>query len=190
MGVPSMKALEHLGQLPSVTSMRLHSLPPELLSQNPIPSIIFPRLNTLTLEVVDVELVIKFFHICTNLSLDAIDIVFSVCPRTAEMEKLFGALRNSSSHACLTRLRLHSGPDHDDLPVAGVQEFQITAHSLRHLASFRNLESLSISSFAAFELDDQLVAELARAWPHIVTLSLIPRTTLGLLSPLRIIRRS
>ncbi|KAJ6451119.1 hypothetical protein C8R47DRAFT_945379, partial [Mycena vitilis] len=40
------------------------------------------------------------------------------------------------------------------------------------LLCFRHLTDLSITSFIGFDLDDSALAELARAWPRIVTLCL------------------
>ncbi|KAF8217070.1 hypothetical protein K438DRAFT_1798253 [Mycena galopus ATCC 62051] len=186
--VPSLdqKALEHISHLMTLNSLRLSSLP-EGLTLTPIdqrPA--FTALRQLTLTHPDIGPTTKFLRWCSGIPLDGLHVSIWEFVTEGQMDDLLAAISAGFLHASLTNLSVDSNCDDPEGSDPNIH--RISLHSLQHIFGFVNLTNLSITSLVGFDLDNEAMADLARAWPRIVTLTLAilfhgptPRATLSCL---------
>ncbi|KAJ7264792.1 hypothetical protein C8J57DRAFT_1718602 [Mycena rebaudengoi] len=65
-----------------------------------------------------------------------------------------------------------------DQPTPGLSEYDnyiVDSPTLRPLLVFHNLIVVELNSFFGFDLDDEIVVQMARAWPNIEKLNLLPK---------------
>ncbi|KAF8215139.1 hypothetical protein K438DRAFT_771050 [Mycena galopus ATCC 62051] len=182
-------ALQHVSHLDTLKSLTLHTLPETLKLESSLVSrkARFPVLRQLSIVDTEVEPATQLLRWCSDVPLDTFDVVFYEPLTAEEMSGLVTAMSAAFLQSSLTGLSI--GNSCDDLnsdfdPDIYLNPFQ----SLRHVFSFANLTSLTIASPLGFDLDDEVVLELAGAWPRIVVLQLgvrcsarTPRTTLSCL---------
>ncbi|KAJ6492000.1 hypothetical protein C8R45DRAFT_990151 [Mycena sanguinolenta] len=163
---PDMASLEHLGQLPGLTSLTL-GLPdgPPLRLVAPLR---FIALKSLVLRY-DIEPMTDFFQRCSGVPLKDISVDLDPCPTAATIDRLHTALRGGCSHTSLLFLAIDIAED--DPPETG-DAYTINVQSFRILFCFVNLTSVSIASCVGFDIDDQGMKELVLAWPQLEVLRL------------------
>ncbi|KAJ6492017.1 hypothetical protein C8R45DRAFT_190758 [Mycena sanguinolenta] len=165
--IPDLATLEHLSQLRGLTS--LNAFLPDGLSLSSLSPLGFIALEKLGIHY-EIEEVTSFFRRCSGARLKEITIDFSSSSTTAATDRLHNAIRESCSHTLLSSLGIHM---HDDEPPEpGNDAYAINIQSLRFLFCFVNLTSISIISYVGFNIDDEAMKELARAWPRIQILRL------------------
>ncbi|KAJ6491992.1 hypothetical protein C8R45DRAFT_867506 [Mycena sanguinolenta] len=164
--VPDLPSLEHLGQLPGLTSLTA-KLPDDLPLRLVAP-LRFIALRSLVLRY-KIEPVTDFFQRCSGVPLEDIAVDLDPCPTTAAIDKLWTALREGCSHSSLLSLAIDI-EDYDP-PETG-DAYMINVQSFRILFCFVNLTSVSIASSVGFDVDDQDMKELVLAWPQIEVLRL------------------
>ncbi|KAJ7189659.1 hypothetical protein GGX14DRAFT_608748 [Mycena pura] len=167
------EALKHLGKLPTLTCLHLETLHLETLLKlcNPssMPHPMFLCLRTLKLEWVEIETITHFFKTTSQIPLNVLQLSFEDCYSAKDTETFYTALVTSCSHVSLTTL---------DLGISGgswnlsASTFAINDNLLRILCRFPNIETLSIESPVAFDVCDGTLAEAARAWPRLGSLTL------------------
>lgn len=180
-------ALQHVSHLDTLTSLTLHTLPRTLTLQlSPVGrKATFPVLRQLSVDDTEVGPITQLLRWCSGVPLDTFNVAFYEPLTAEEMRGLVTAMSAAFLHSSLTGLCI--GNSCDDLnpdPDIYLNPFQ----SLRRVFSFANLTSLTIASPLGFDLDDEAVLELAKAWPRITVLRLgvrcsvrTPRTTLSCL---------
>ncbi|KAJ7453767.1 hypothetical protein FB451DRAFT_1280753 [Mycena latifolia] len=170
MGTPTVRAITHLGELATLSSWKLVSVPETLVTMMPTPSAMFPALRLLHIA-----------RAVLRRPLASLSVAVSIPSPVTTTEDFYNTLAVSSFHSSLTSLVLVHLEDHGAPTEFGV----ITSRSLRSLFCFANISSIDISSPLGFDLDDSLVEELAGAWPcieslrlHAVRKDIQPRATL------------
>ncbi|KAJ7462473.1 hypothetical protein FB451DRAFT_1404271 [Mycena latifolia] len=171
MGCPNMTTLQHLGQLPTLTSLTLRALPSTLPAVSPM----FVHLHHLSLTADTITLATRFLRTCYSPSLLSFRVTFTGCASTAETKDFYSTVEACCSHSSLTSLSLRNYAG-DSVP-DGVYGLYITEDLLRTFTCLTKLTSLSVTSAVGFDLDDANIARLAPAWPHMQNL------TLGTCSP-------
>ncbi|KAK6978063.1 hypothetical protein R3P38DRAFT_3120613 [Favolaschia claudopus] len=166
---PTMEALLHLGQLPSLATLDFRSLPPASTLHAP-PSASHPLFGRLRkLEIWDVgiqpaiEFLKLFFH---NASLVSIDLRFSATthwtlPKT---QSLYDTLTVACAHGFLRELKLHTYDDDAEER----EQPEMPGSVLRTLTCFHELRILFIPGSLA--LDDNAFNELTLSWPNMAYL--------------------
>ncbi|KAF7358900.1 hypothetical protein MSAN_01230300 [Mycena sanguinolenta] len=164
--VPDLATLEHLSQLPCLASL-IARLPDDLpLPSNPLS---FIALELLVIRY-EVEPVIHFLQRCDGVPLKSIIIELDMRPTTAAIDRLYTALREGCSHTSLRSLAIDI--EDDELLEPGDNAHATNLESLRLLFCFVNTTSISLASYAEFNIDDHGMKELALAWPQIRELRL------------------
>ncbi|KAJ7143997.1 hypothetical protein C8R44DRAFT_864993 [Mycena epipterygia] len=164
------ETLDHAGRLRSLRSLDLVVLPTTL---PPIPYIYtFPALQKFVIaSQTTVQAITCFFRACRRVPLVSINICFEVevPPTASETQDLYCALVAGCSHSSLTKLTLsiESEDRTDDL--------MIPSKTLQILHRFTNLTLLWLAPGFAFNLDDDAIAGMARAWRRIKRLFLTSR---------------
>lgn len=185
--IPSLNqaALEHISHLTTLKSLTLQTLPSTLTLSPVRETPTFPVLRRLLLIRPDLRPTTQFLGWCRGVPLHTLHISCEV-GTADEMQGLLTAVSAGCLHPSLADLTIDSQFDESD--VADPNFDLIPIHSLRRLFCFANFTTLSISSVVGFDLDNDAVSELARAWPQIVSLRLkvvfpihTPRTTLACL---------
>ncbi|KAJ7708213.1 hypothetical protein B0H17DRAFT_1325134 [Mycena rosella] len=191
-------ALEHVGRLPTFTSLKLHHQLP-LPSSPALPSItnqaLFTSLESLAVTGPDIGETLAFL---AHSPIEAIDGTFPLLTTATTIATCYTTLVNTCSHAPLSSLSLRRGligqtnPTINTLPTAAhIETYAIRGPQLRPLFLFTDLTHVNLGTPVGFALDDIAVTEMARAWPHLISLHLSateyahvpPRVTLdGLLS--------
>ncbi|KAJ6504964.1 hypothetical protein C8R45DRAFT_971542 [Mycena sanguinolenta] len=157
-------ALEHLSRLPTLTALRLTTLPfPHSLSPRLDPQP-FAVLRKLHFGTSDIEAVTRFLRSCKGVPLRSLSFYVQSYPTTAESHEFYRALSASILHSSLTDVHFNVGIDSFD---GNSSNFRIHRESIRFLVGFTNLVTINISSPVGIDLDDMTVADLARAWPHL-----------------------
>ncbi|KAJ7235710.1 hypothetical protein B0H12DRAFT_134865 [Mycena haematopus] len=165
--IPDLAALEHLSQLRGLTVL-ITSLPDDLCSDSPFP-LPFIALERLIIRS-EIEPTTSFFRRCCGAPLKDIAIILNSCSTTSTLTKLHTALRDGCSHTSLLSLRIEN--QEYDLPEPGNDAYTIDIHSICLLFCFVNITSITMDSYAGFNIDDQGMKELALAWPQIEVLRL------------------
>ncbi|KAJ7658623.1 hypothetical protein DFH06DRAFT_1327197 [Mycena polygramma] len=180
-------ALEHLSKLPTLKSLTMGRCPKALpVSAAPI-AFAFTALRHMSLNdgtLADVTLLLRM---CRDVSLETLRVDLDNGhhhPPEADVQAFVTAVAESISPSRLTRLRLQTSirwwGRTDPL-------YLIQPDTLTLLICFKNLTFLDITCAFGFDLDDDTVSQMARAWPQIQTLRLAgilpstsrPRATLA-----------
>ncbi|KAF7339028.1 hypothetical protein MVEN_01979000 [Mycena venus] len=178
-------AQEHIGRLSNLKSLNLHNIT-AALNSSPPKSLepLFPVLQALTLAYDDIASVTAFLGICSESPLRSLNVGFKGCPDAGEMQQLFATLVEHRSCAVIQHLTTHipwliAAPDNAGL------------YSIHPLFSLRHITHVKIVSPMGFDLDDNGVSALARAWSSLEELQLSsvdsppdPRVTLASLDTL------
>ncbi|KAH7903760.1 hypothetical protein BJ138DRAFT_82489 [Hygrophoropsis aurantiaca] len=164
--------LNYLAKLATLKDLSVHLLNP--LSAGIVFNEGFVHLQTLSLTVEDMSTAIAFLS-STQLSLKAIKIRMpSTRPQPrllASLEQLFSMLSTSHCHTRLTQFHLVRQPT--SLMVGDIfHEGTLDIAALRPLFSFTKMRCVDIDGLCSFDLNDDSLAELANAWPHLEELTL------------------
>ncbi|KAJ6554695.1 hypothetical protein B0H19DRAFT_152007 [Mycena capillaripes] len=179
-------ALQHMSPLDTLKSLKLHTLLRTLTLQlSPVGrKATFPVLRQLSVDDTEVGPTTQLLRWCSGVLLDTFKVTFYEPLTAEEMRGLGTAALAAFLHSSLTRLCIGNSCDDSNLDDIYLNPFQ----SLRHVFSFANLTSLTIASPLGFDLGDEAVLELAKAWSHITVLRLgvrcsgrTPHTTLSCL---------
>ncbi|KAF8217567.1 hypothetical protein K438DRAFT_1924998 [Mycena galopus ATCC 62051] len=184
---PTIAALQHIAQLPTLTSLKVTKIPIGfgLTSNKDTP--IFPRLRRLVIGQIDVERAAKFLSFFSHSPLVSLQIDLPTFVPSAATNSLFQTVQTACSHGSLDSFVLRNF----DNPTVYQESHIIRGRSIETLTCFANITTLSIRSPVGFDLDDATVARLAAAWPHLRSLTLEtsldnvhPQTTLDSLHAL------
>ncbi|KAJ6520532.1 hypothetical protein C8R45DRAFT_62927 [Mycena sanguinolenta] len=175
------KALEHISRLTTLDKLTLFYLPKVW---TPIrQGLTFSTLQQLTLICPEIGTTTEFLGWCSQVPLVDFSVYFRDLVARNEIDSFFAAVSTAFLRFSLTKLSIHY--ERDDAEGTDPDIHLISFQSLRHIFSFVNLTELTITSLLGFDLDNDAMAAVARAWPQIVTLRLavcfpghIPRATL------------
>ncbi|KAF7335756.1 hypothetical protein MVEN_02231300 [Mycena venus] len=171
MGVPTVAALQHISQLPQLTSLELKGLPTSLAASERLPPFTSPYLHTLTLGPSEIDAATKFLRSFSEISLTYFSFILKTCVSVAKIDAFFEAFRTA---CCETSLESFTLGNHANIfpPPESQKDYMITSRSLRILSCFGNIKRLSILSPVGFDVDDATVAQLAVAWPRMESIVL------------------
>ncbi|KAJ7607644.1 hypothetical protein DFH06DRAFT_1486487 [Mycena polygramma] len=176
-------ALEQLSQLTSLNTLSLHGLPSVFTPSTNHERRTFPGLRRLSLDCgPKIGQTTQFLRLFHDVPLDTFSVGFAEYTTAAEVHKLFRRIAAGFSHSSLTSLTVNN--NWEDMEGFDPTGYFVPLRTMRLLVCFVNLTELEITSLLGFDLDDDAIAELARAFPRIVTLRLktdnpinLPRTT-------------
>jgi hypothetical protein len=114
----------------------------------------------------------QFLRWCSAVPLETFHASFCEVVTANDMRAVFTAISAGCSHSYLLDLTIGTQCEQDELLPASPTEYLLPLPTIRLLFRFANLTTLNLKSLIGFDLDDDAVAELARAWPQIVTLRL------------------
>ncbi|KAJ7937842.1 hypothetical protein B0H13DRAFT_1698631 [Mycena leptocephala] len=179
-------ALEHLRRLPTLRQLDIGGISPTLSDSPTVDSDAFVSLEKLQLSA-EIEATTRFLGWCNKVPLIRFGVLFPAFATADETHCLFTALAVGLAHSSVTDLTLDSDSNHTDLSASS--HYPIRPESIRVLLCFVNLTAISILSPVGIDLDNDTVAEMARAWPGIESLELAsyrstttrPRISLGCL---------
>ncbi|KAJ7089912.1 hypothetical protein C8R44DRAFT_957724 [Mycena epipterygia] len=172
-------ALLHLGQL--TTLEKLNIILPDSMS---FPGIndgtLFSNLQAVALHIGSVELLTTFMQTWAKPPITSIELSSTAYPAPEAFEEIYTLLAARCAHESLRSLTLQvfeAPPNATDLSIHSGTSFQ-------HLFCFANLVSLSITALIKLDLDDEMITDMARAWPQLEKLEIStypfhrPRSTL------------
>ncbi|KAF7333734.1 hypothetical protein MVEN_02329900 [Mycena venus] len=168
MDTPTLAGISHLGQLSTLTTLRLGSLPSTLVSLSSGSPPMFPRLRLLQVASAPIGPATALIRRCSNTPLVYLNLNFQTCPTIVEMEAFYKALRAVCVHASLESITL--GALKPVSPAARRDDYAITGRSLDILTCFTKLGALFLTAPGGFDLDDPSIARLAAAWPNLKNL--------------------
>ncbi|KAJ7203626.1 hypothetical protein GGX14DRAFT_651849 [Mycena pura] len=179
-------ALQHLSGLTTLRSLHLETF----IAPIPCPlfsSTSFSALETIRIRKTDVPSATQFIAVMSSAPLRSLYIRFAGCISTAGISVLYRAIAANISRTTLTRFTQESTVK--TLTDAEQRTCKIDSSAMQSLCCFPNLVHVRITSPAGFELDDDTLADLARAWPCLESLLLasglvaaeLPRVTLAAL---------
>ncbi|KAK7057950.1 hypothetical protein R3P38DRAFT_2843796 [Favolaschia claudopus] len=172
--ITSESAFEHLVQLPSLLSLTLRE------ALNFVPNFAsiahrmtpFPALLNLNLKHDSTQFMVRWLGMRDSWTLESISYSSSRAIVAGDAENLFPALAVHCNHNTLTRLRFcvaNSGL----LNIAHIGNGgTLKIDTLRPLFAFHSLHNVVIFPSAGFDLDDDGIDALARAWPQLRYLEL------------------
>jgi hypothetical protein len=171
MYIPDLSALQHIARLPKLRSLAtddLHLLPS--VSLPPPGVILFPQLEKLWFGALNIEAVDTLLRMCTNSPMQSLSVWLPKLPNSEVTEVVYHKLRTCTRwHGSLRSIILLNGADIDFPPHNG---YMISSRAIEQLFPFGNVTEVRLLSPFGFDLDDTIVARMARAWPHIETLEL------------------
>ncbi|KAJ7610730.1 hypothetical protein DFH06DRAFT_1308607 [Mycena polygramma] len=167
--LPTIDALRHIAQLPSLTALEITGLPSSLWGSTPLSPPIFGHLRRLVLGPLEIELARDFISSLVISPLVSLHITLNKCITAAQTSLLFDTLRVTCSQF-LCSFTLQNTAAH--FPAAGRENYRINSHSLGILSCLGGLTTLSIMSPVGFDLDDAAIDTLAAAWPLLEDLTL------------------
>ncbi|KAJ7607298.1 hypothetical protein DFH06DRAFT_1018623 [Mycena polygramma] len=181
-------ALQYLSMLPTLESLTMRILAKRLVvpAAPTVPT--FPALHHLEIDEATVSDTTQFLRMCRDVPLETLRVqrVRSRSgPLTADMESFFSVLAARVSHSTLTRLRINGHTGRWSYRARSI--YLIQPETLALLLCFKNMTFLHLACDCGFDLDDDTVSRMARAWPQIETLRLAgilpsasrPRATLA-----------
>ncbi|KAJ7249993.1 hypothetical protein C8J57DRAFT_1521592 [Mycena rebaudengoi] len=115
-----------------------------------------------------------------NRALHTLHVSFVRYPTLAETAQLYDSLAAQCSHSSLRHLHIedaveYQGPDQPTPELSEYDDYVVDSPTLRPLFVFHNLIVVELYSFFGFDLDDEIVVQMARAWPNIEKLNLLPK---------------
>lgn len=177
----NLRAWKYLGSLPTLKSLRIHALSEDfpagscrLSESDPAP--LFPTLRELTIHVDSYELCTSLMEAVSSHTLQSVHCQVSSLPEAAAFEVLTATLAAHPSRTSIKALAIYtgmwlvpSGPrreQHDPLP--------LPKSAFPALTSLSSLETFWLAGVGYAALDDDVAAQLARAWPNIRDLVIGP----------------
>ncbi|KAJ6468638.1 hypothetical protein C8R47DRAFT_803408 [Mycena vitilis] len=180
--------LEQLSHSTALKSLTLHTLP--VWTSPPCPKTpTFPALRELWFTYPDIEPTVQFLGLCRTVPLKSFTVCLTEFMTASETHDLLAAVSTGVIPSTLDFLHIDNECGH--LDETDTSLYLVRPQSLHILLPFTHLAMLYITSPLGFDIDDEDITALARAWPHLVTLELgvrfpmhDPRTTLRCLHPL------
>ncbi|KAJ6466117.1 hypothetical protein C8R47DRAFT_41131 [Mycena vitilis] len=176
-------ALEHLASLTTLTSLTMEHLPALTCFPSPSDSRMFPHLSTIEAWTPSVRDAIAFTQSLSYSPLAWLGVTITGHTRLDDLSLLYSTIAKTHNPTLLEIL--HIGTATDIEPITGLPaEVLVESAVLTQFLHFRNLERLWLD--APFDLDDGIMLDMARAWPHIRVINFFaatmtripPRTTL------------
>ncbi|KAJ7658605.1 hypothetical protein DFH06DRAFT_1327185 [Mycena polygramma] len=165
-------AVEHLSKLPTLKSLTMGRLPEAVAASAAAIAPAFAGLRHLSLEDGMHADVTQFLQMCRDVPLETLNVALRHFAPTADIHTFLTAITASVSHSTLTRLRFDGGSYSFHKPTSGVHP--VHPDTIELLLCFNNLTSLHVTSVLGFDLDDDTVSRMARAWPRMESLYLAP----------------
>ncbi|KAJ6533432.1 hypothetical protein DFH09DRAFT_1370055 [Mycena vulgaris] len=168
-------ALSHIAQLPNLRYLWLMSSGKAIPSlQPPSGSLHFPSLKTLECETIeDAPAFLETLGRCLT-ELILISRAWRVTPTKSTIQRFYSALATHCSHSSFQKLTVPRGPFLPPISPDQLEMYSVGGEILEPLFGFRNLVMVSLSHRVGVDLNDELVADMARAWPRIEVLHLPP----------------
>lgn len=166
--------LNHVSQLPNLKSLFLE----QLLAFEPSPasySSRFPALEKLHLGSTTPQIVIQIIRTIQSRRLTSLRVGFRRgLPNTMTTTELYTTIAAHCSHSSLSSLRITDDSAEPDAPDdEDFDNYTVGPSTLRILFPFTDLTSLILTPFHGFDLDDDTVLEMARAWSRLEELKII-----------------
>ncbi|KAJ6573222.1 hypothetical protein DFH09DRAFT_1277265 [Mycena vulgaris] len=163
-------ALMHLGELTTLQHIGL--VLPALLSF-PASSAgkLFTNLRVARLQVLGAEggALTSFLQAWATPPVESFAVIFRHPATVKSVEELYCGLAAHCLHPSLKTISVDSSIS-DTIPADTTQSGSL----IRHLFCFPNLASLYLYPPAGFDMDDATTLKMARAWPHLEVLCLVP----------------
>ncbi|KAJ7739590.1 hypothetical protein B0H16DRAFT_1729394 [Mycena metata] len=173
LSVPSLDhdVLQHLAGQPTLRSLSMTSFSTVLtLPMNERRP--FSGLRKLSLLYPKILAATQFFGVCIDVPLREAEVTFSEFLTPAEFHDLFAAASGGVSHSSLTDLYIETQWDcytSEDISATNL----VRPLSVRLLLDFANLTTLFIRTPIGFDLDNNIILDMARAWRQIQTLQML-----------------
>ncbi|KAJ7495479.1 hypothetical protein FB451DRAFT_1550881 [Mycena latifolia] len=163
-------ALEHIALLPSLTSLTiesLHQLTPFAVSTPLSDTSVFVNLAKLEVYLESSQVATDLTKALSHSSLTALNITITQASTVSDLSLLYHMIAVSCSPSLLRQLQIGA-------PVAiigSANDHKMPCAAFEPLFPFTNLEIVWFYSPGGFDLDDDLLREMARAWPNLVQLT-------------------
>ncbi|KAF7360441.1 hypothetical protein MVEN_00774300 [Mycena venus] len=172
MSILDFSVIPHIARSRTLRSLQiaeLHNPPPYSSPPLAVP-LSFIRLDQLRLENVSVDAASGVLRLSTDAPLQTLSIGLHERLNIKATEVVYDTLgKCTRSQSSLTMLMLF----HREVDSSGMHDgYMISSRAMQHLFSLGNLVRVLIHSPCGFDLDDALVARMARAWPQVELLEL------------------
>ncbi|KAJ6533393.1 hypothetical protein DFH09DRAFT_1370027 [Mycena vulgaris] len=167
-------AFEHLAVLPTLKSLTLDYM--DYLHRPRSPSQFYDTPRFVALDRLKVwprtaEVATAFIATLSGSRVAHVYVDILGPPTVAAISSLYESVADNLPHETLRSVHISS----DDVGVLPASPEQpVEAAVLRRLRCFPNLTDISLNFRTGFDLDDATVLELARAWPNLRSLALVP----------------
>ncbi|KAK7039637.1 hypothetical protein R3P38DRAFT_2900956 [Favolaschia claudopus] len=169
--------LEHVAQLPSLTSLTLQkqtalkSFPPSVSSN----AILFPSLRSIDITAADnVDAIIPLLVLMAHAPMNDLTIDIPDKVPAKRIAALYSAIARYCPHSSLKDIMCGRGFG-GSITIASSADtatYLMTGAQILPLTSLTNLTEVCLTPPLGFDLDDAIVADLAQAWPHLIHLGL------------------
>jgi hypothetical protein len=168
------RAVAHLAQVPDLSALHLEfGLPEHAPLVEPLG---FTTLTELTVRTMKCAL--RLLNMAVNSPLAKFTIM-ATCfnPTEAMAREFYATLLEHCSDSSLREITIEGEFEEDIEALSAVETalFLVGGDVLQPLFSFTNLVEVRLAHPVGFDLDDAIVHDLARAWPHIEVLGLTAR---------------
>ncbi|KAJ7617612.1 hypothetical protein DFH06DRAFT_100588 [Mycena polygramma] len=176
-------ALEHLASLTTLTSLTMEHLPDLKCFPSPSDSRIFPHLSSIEVWTSSVRDAIAFTQSLSHSPLVWLGVTITENARLEDLSLLYSTVAKTHNPTLLETVQIGAGIGIE--PIIGLPaEVMLESAVLTPFLHFHNLDDLWLDT--PFDLDDEIVLDMARAWPQIrvinffyaTTTRIPPRTTL------------
>ncbi|KAJ7666772.1 hypothetical protein DFH06DRAFT_1040271 [Mycena polygramma] len=176
-------ALAHLSRLAHLKYLSLSKTDSRDLasSSSSLDSLHYPflALRSLSLSNTTLEFANEFIPMLSDCHLDDFYLGTNVLALETAMGELYTALAGHLSHATLDSIWIRHVHDALTPPPAGaIASYAITGRTLAPLSAFKNITILHLEGPVGFDIDDTAAWDIARAWPRILSLTLVAGTAL------------
>ncbi|KAJ6534328.1 hypothetical protein B0H19DRAFT_1080803 [Mycena capillaripes] len=169
-------ALAHLAQIPELRKLHLEYGVPDYVTGPYLGAPGFTNLTDIGVRTMKCALLLlSMVAKCPLVKFAIFPTSFN--PTEVIAGEFYQALFEHCSHASLREITLAGEFDEEMAPLSVAQAavYSVGPDTLRPLFAFTNLVEVRLVHPVGFNLDDASILDMARAWPHIVFLSLIAR---------------
>ncbi|KAJ7184631.1 hypothetical protein C8R46DRAFT_983752 [Mycena filopes] len=166
--------LEHIAHLPCLKSLTLSELVPLVSGSDDIVQTsepLFPALQDLALWSTTPTLATNLIASAPHRALTSLGLIFeTVLPDARSTARLYSTIAAHCAHSSLELLHVQDEwtRKHSDIPPdEEYANFVVNSTTLRILFPFARLTNVILQTHHGFDLDDDVVSELARSWPRI-----------------------
>ncbi|KAF7334433.1 hypothetical protein MVEN_02272700 [Mycena venus] len=163
--------LERLAQIPTLKTLVVYTIIP--FESFPERDRTTPRFSSLEiLELLDEPTMsITLVDAIQHGKLVRLSLAFSNTPDSPTTTRLYTAIASTSSYSTLEILNIRAS-DREEPPKDEFDNYVVRAKTLRILFPFTHLTNINLELIYGFELDDEVVSEMARAWCRVEGLRL------------------